>query len=442
MSPVDVPQAEEIILYEKDPSTRIATITINRPDQLNVPTIGARRRYADLLFKASIDDDVKVLVVRGVGDHLGTGADLDELMAKREAGTALHEEFGIDEDEDITMPGPRSYRAGAPLLHWYGNTRSGCRTLQDFKKIRILEVKGYVYGWHFYLAGDADMVIASEEALFGHAAFRYVGWGPRMWNWADMMGVRKFMEMVFTGRPFTAQQMYECNFVNSVVPREDLEAETAARPRLFPDASDRHCLHAEGVLRGDEAAPGRVHGHPADAPGSNRWAASFGRMTTAAGDPQQGDDGRRAQPGGQGQRRRVSSRVAAEPLRSSAPRNPLRWWQRRRTRRPARRRRRRRRSTGSGWPISRPGSAAPTAASSWPTAGRRSSRSRRRGRPAAAMVGVGWPRSPRKKTVRCSISSARRSTVSSSTRGRGTCRRSSTPCWRRSMRWSGLPALR
>ena len=59
-------------------TTRIATITLNRPDQLNIPTIAARRRYADLLFKASIDDDVKVLVVRGVGDHLGSGADLDE----------------------------------------------------------------------------------------------------------------------------------------------------------------------------------------------------------------------------------------------------------------------------------------------------------------------------------------------------------------------------
>jgi enoyl-CoA hydratase len=128
MSSADVPPAEEIILYEKDPATRIATITLNRPDQLNIPTIAARRRYADLLFKANIDDDVKVLVVRGVGDHLGTGADLDELMAKREAGTALHEEFGIDEDDDVTMPGPRSYRAGASLLHWYGNSRSGCRT--------------------------------------------------------------------------------------------------------------------------------------------------------------------------------------------------------------------------------------------------------------------------------------------------------------------------
>jgi enoyl-CoA hydratase len=222
---VDVPPPEEIILYEKDPQTRIATITFNRPDQLNIPTIGARRRYADLLFKASIDDDVKVLVIRGVGDHLGTGADLDELMAKRAAGTALREEFGLEEDDDVSMPNERTYRAGASLLQWYGDSRSGCRSLQEFKKISILEVKGYCYGWHFYQAGDADLVISSDDALFGHPAFRYVGYAPRMWQWAMTMGLRKFQEMVFTGRPFTAQQMYECNFVNSVVPRDELEAE-------------------------------------------------------------------------------------------------------------------------------------------------------------------------------------------------------------------------
>ncbi len=225
MTDDDVPPPEEIIRYEKDPSTRIATITIDRPDQLNSTTIGARRRYGDLIFKASIDDDVKVLVVRGVGDHLGTGADLDDLMAKRAAGTALHEELGIDEDEDITMPPARAYRNGASLTHWYGNARSGCRSLQEFKKISILEVKGYCYGWHFYQAADADLVISSDDALFGHPAFRYVGYAPRMWQWAMTMGLRKFQEMVFTGRPFTAQQMYECNFLNSVVPREDLEAE-------------------------------------------------------------------------------------------------------------------------------------------------------------------------------------------------------------------------
>jgi enoyl-CoA hydratase len=223
----DVPPPEEIVRYEKDPETKIATITFDRPDQLNVLTIGARRRYGDLIFKASIDDDVKVLVVRAEGKDLGTGADLDELMAKQAAGTSLHEEYGIDPDEDVTMPNQRSYRAGAGLVHWYANPQGGCRSLQDFKKISILEVKGYCYGWHFYQAADCDLVVSSDDALFGHPAFRYVGYAPRMWQWATMMGLRKFQEMVFTGRPFTAAEMAECGFVNSVVPRDQLEAETA-----------------------------------------------------------------------------------------------------------------------------------------------------------------------------------------------------------------------
>ena len=41
------------------------------------------------------------------------------------------------------------------------------------------------------------------------------------------MGMRKFQEMVFTGRPFTADEMYECSFLNSVVPRDQLEDEVA-----------------------------------------------------------------------------------------------------------------------------------------------------------------------------------------------------------------------
>src|SRR3546814_12201151 len=83
----------------------------------------------------------------------------------------------------------------------------------------------YCYGWHFYQAGDADLVISSDDALFGHAAFRYAGAAPRMWWWAQSMGIRKFQEMVFTGRPFTASEMAQCGFVNSVVPRDELEDE-------------------------------------------------------------------------------------------------------------------------------------------------------------------------------------------------------------------------
>jgi enoyl-CoA hydratase/carnithine racemase len=136
----------------------------------------------------------------------------------------LLREVGL-EDADVSYPPLRNFRHGATATQWFTDPRGGCRTLQEFKKISIVEAKGYVYGWHFYQAGDADLVIASDDALFGHAAFRYAGAAPRMWWWAMSMGIRKFQEMVFTGRPFTAAEMADCGFVNSVVPRDQLEAE-------------------------------------------------------------------------------------------------------------------------------------------------------------------------------------------------------------------------
>ena len=106
-------------------------------------------------------------------------------------------------------------------------------------------------------------MISSDDALFGHAAFRYAGAAPRMWWWAQSMGLRKFQEMVFTGRPFTADEMAECGFVNSVVPRDQLEAEVQKYALgLRPEPLDRRDLHAEDLLRDDEAVPGRVHGQP------------------------------------------------------------------------------------------------------------------------------------------------------------------------------------
>ena len=129
MTAADVPPAEEIILYEKDPATRIATITLNRPDQLNIPTIAARRRYADLLVQGQHRrrrQGARRPRRRGPPRHGRRPRRADGEAGGR--ASALHEEFGIDEDDDVTMPGPRSYRAGASLLHWYGNTRSGCRT--------------------------------------------------------------------------------------------------------------------------------------------------------------------------------------------------------------------------------------------------------------------------------------------------------------------------
>jgi len=224
---IERPSAEQIVLYEKDPHTKIATITLNRPDRLNAPTAAARQRFADLVHRANVDDDVKVLLVRGVGEHFGSGADLEEQADMYVEGAEYSPlyEFKIAEDEGVRYPPKDSYRYLSSLTHLYANSNFGLRSLQDFKKISIVEAKGYCYGWHFYQAADADLVISSDDALFGHSAWRYAGWAARMWQWVTMMGLRRFQEMVFTGRPFTAREMYDCSFVNSVVPRDRLDDE-------------------------------------------------------------------------------------------------------------------------------------------------------------------------------------------------------------------------
>ena len=50
-----IPPAEEAVLYEKDPKTKIATITFNRPDDLNAMSVDMRLRYADLIKRANDD---------------------------------------------------------------------------------------------------------------------------------------------------------------------------------------------------------------------------------------------------------------------------------------------------------------------------------------------------------------------------------------------------
>ena len=216
------------VRYEKDVERKIATLTFDRPERGNATTIGMRMLYADYLHRANIDDEVKVLVIRGEGQDLGTGGDIDEhgdMYLNPQEGENFLPDLEIGLDEGVKYPPGGSYRHLHGLTDWYAKGRAGQRPLQEFKKISIIEAKGYCYGWHFYQCGDADMIVSSDDALFGHPAFRYAGWGPRMWTWLEMLGYRKFAEMLFTGRPFTAAEAAACNFVNSVVPRDQLEAE-------------------------------------------------------------------------------------------------------------------------------------------------------------------------------------------------------------------------
>ena len=239
-----------------------------------------------------------------------------------------------------------------------------------------------------------------------------------MWQWATMMGLRKFQEMVFTGRPFTAEEMYECNFVNSVVPRERARgrggrstrcacAKTRPTDTIFMQKSFFEIMKQ----------------HQGEYMGSllSAWLESMGgtaaeRRRRQEGQRSAGDDGRRAQPRGEGQRQRfprnggsaVPGAVAATTTdRGVAPDERAELGQRvlaGATR------------AACGSSISPPGSGAPTAPSCSPTAAPRSSRS---SRPRAIRLrrwsASGADDRGRKTTARSSTSCTRRRRASSST---------------------------
>ena len=146
------------VLYEKDPATKIATLTLNRPERLNAPTIAMRLRYADLLHQANIDDDVKVLVIRGDGDDFGTGQDLPEFMEavrhrRRPPARGAARGRGRHVPAPPQLPARRhDHPGGSPTP---AAAAGPCRSSRRSPSSRP---RATCYGWHFYQAGDADLV--------------------------------------------------------------------------------------------------------------------------------------------------------------------------------------------------------------------------------------------------------------------------------------------
>ncbi len=209
----------------------IATLTLNRPDQLNAFTGTMMNEIIDAFDRSDADDDVRVIVITGAGRGFCAGADLS-------SGGATFAKGGSDvktKVEGVTRDG-----GGLTSLRIY-----------ESHKPVIGAINGAAVGVGVTMTLPMDIRLASTTAKFGFVFARrgIVPEACSSWFLPRVVGINKAAEWVYTGRIFTAQEAFEAGLVRSVHEPDDLLPAAYAIAREIADntapvsvALSRHML--------------------------------------------------------------------------------------------------------------------------------------------------------------------------------------------------------
>jgi enoyl-CoA hydratase len=190
----------QTILYEKDGA--VAKVITNRPKYKNAQSRLMIEEMDHAFSAANADDDVRVIILAAAGDTFSSGHDV---------GTR-------EEREDMRRrPFPKGVRGEYALSRYlFLDTTLRWRNLD---KPTIAQVQGMCIfgGWMF--ASAMDLIVAADDAKFLPALMQYFS---IPWD----IPIRRAKEAMFRRRFVDAEEAYRLGFVNLVVPRERLEAET------------------------------------------------------------------------------------------------------------------------------------------------------------------------------------------------------------------------
>ncbi len=197
----------ETVLY--DVEAPIATVTLNRPEQLNTIVPPMPDEFEQAVKLATRDDSVKVIIVRGAGRAFCGGYNF--------GGGFNHW------DEHITTDG--TWDPGKDFA--WATDRLTAPT-QKFMAIWhthkpvIVQVHGWCVGGASDTALCGDLVIASEDARIGTPYSRM--WGAYLSGmWLYRLGLTKAKEYALTGKAISGREAAEIGLINEAVPFEELE---------------------------------------------------------------------------------------------------------------------------------------------------------------------------------------------------------------------------
>ena len=181
----------ETMTYER--KGRVGYIMFNRPQSLNA----VNRQFEDDLHEAllefDVDDEAWVGIIHGAGRAFCAGADIKQRFVEMTPQESARRERG---------PNPEGYLGRS--INW---------------KPVIAAVHGYALGAGIVIAAECDLIVASEDARFGITETRRGLAGGRIWAKVNAFMPSKIAsEMVITGEPVEAAELYRLGLINRLVP--------------------------------------------------------------------------------------------------------------------------------------------------------------------------------------------------------------------------------
>lgn len=204
------------VSYERRDS--VAVVTMNRPEYRNAQNSAMTYALDEAFTRAVDDDEVKVIVLAGAGDHFSAGHDIGS--PGRDVGTSFERKAVMWWDHVGREGG--DLRFAREMEVYLGM----CRRWREIPKPTIAMVQGACVAGGLMLAWVCDLIVAAEDAFFADPVVRMGIPGVEYFAHPWMLGPRAAKEVLFTGDRFSAQRAYEWGMVSRVVPRSSLESST------------------------------------------------------------------------------------------------------------------------------------------------------------------------------------------------------------------------
>jgi len=192
----------------------IRVVTVDQPP-VNALTVQGWHDLAAAFDAAGADPATRVVVLRAEGRGFNAGVDIKE-MQRTEGFDAL-----LGANRGCYAAFRAVYECAVPV---------------------VAAVHGFCLGGGIGLVGNADVVVASEDATFGVPEVKQGALGAAT-HLARLVPQHLMRTLYFTARTITAAELHQHGSVFEVVPREDLD-EAALRLAADIAAQDPRVIRA------------------------------------------------------------------------------------------------------------------------------------------------------------------------------------------------------